>query len=155
LADLAHLRAQCLPAVGDEHDLRVVVHEGDADDRAVALARVDQDDALAAAVLRAEFGEGRAFAVALLADGEHLGLAVARHAEPDDAVPLGEIDAAHADGGASHRAYLLLVEADGHALLRGDDDVARAVGDGGGKELVAVFDLDADDALLAEVLVFG
>ena len=36
-----------------------------------------------------------------------------------------------------------------------DDELARAVGERGGEELIAVLDLDADDALLAEVLVLG
>ena len=61
----------------------------------------------------------------------------------------------HADRAAAHRADLVLREADRLALLRGDEELALAVGERGREELVVVLDLHADDALLAEVLVLG
>ena len=157
LADLADLGAQRLPAVGHQHHLVARADQGDADHRAVALAGVDEDDALAAAALQAELLERRALAVAALADGEHaMALAVADTPMPTTTGrPPSSSIAFHAHGGAAHGAHLVLGEADRHPAPGGDDDLARAVGDGGGEELVALLDLHADDALLAEVLVLG
>ena len=46
----------------------------------------------------------------------------------DDEVALAEIDAAVAGGGAAHGAEVLLVEADGHAVMGGEEDDLGAVG---------------------------
>ena len=70
-------------------------------------------------------------------------------------VALVEVDRLDAHRGAPHRPDLLLVEADGHARARRDDDLPLAVGDRGAEQAVALLDAHADDALLAEVLVLG
>ena len=61
-ADQAHVGdrgADQDAAGGREHHLVVVGHLGDGDDRAVAVARLDVDQPLAAAVLRAVLGQQR------------------------------------------------------------------------------------------------
>ena len=76
----------------------------------------------------------------------------------DDVVALAEVDAAVAVGGAAHGAEVLLVEADGHAVVGGEEDDLLAVGDAGGDELVVLVDADGDDAAghdVGEVLERG
>ena len=75
-----------------------------------------------------------------------------------DIVALAEVDAAVAVGGAAHGAEVLLVEADGHAVVGGEEDDLVAVGDAGGDELVVLVDADGDDAAgldVGEVLERG
>ena len=69
----------------------------------------------------------------------------------DDVVGFAEVDAAVAGGGASHGAEILLVEADGHAVMGGEEDDVLAVGDAGGDELVILVDVDGDDAAAHDV----
>ena len=64
----------------------------------------------------------------------------------DDEVALAEVDAAVAGGGPAHGAEVLLVEADGEAVVGGEEDDLLAVGDFGGDELVVLVDVDGDDA---------
>ena len=76
----------------------------------------------------------------------------------DDVVALLERDALVAVGGAAHGAEVLLVEADGHAVVGGEEDDLLAVGDAGGDELVVLVDADGDDAAghdVGEVLERG
>ncbi len=153
LADLVDAHADRLPAIGDEHHLVAVLHQLDADDGPVSFARIDEDDPFAAAILRPEFVDVRALAVAVRADGEHVRPLRVAHLEAHDLVALAEIDALHAVRRAAHRPRLLLGEADALAALGRDEDLARPVGQRGGEQLVALVDLHADDALLAEVLV--
>ena len=58
-ADVGDAGADDHAAGGGEHDLVVVGHLGDGDDRPVAVAGLDVDQALAAAVLRAVLGQQR------------------------------------------------------------------------------------------------
>ena len=69
----------------------------------------------------------------------------------DDVVALLERDALVAEGGAAHGAEVLLVEADGHAFVRGEEDDLFAVGDAGDDELVVLVDADGDDAARHDV----
>src|SRR5438105_1471721 len=63
------------------------------------------------------------------------------------------LDAAHAGGAAAHRTDLVLREADGHAQLGGDHDLAGAVGAARGDDGVAVLEADGLDAAGARVRV--
>jgi len=58
-----------LTAVGHEHHFVLFRYQCDADDGAVAIAGVDQDDALPAAVLLTVLVDGGSLAVAALANG--------------------------------------------------------------------------------------
>src|SRR5690606_1676143 len=71
-ADLFDARANRLAAIGDQHDLVLGFDHRDAHDRTVALAGIDQDDALAAAILGSELGKRGSLAEASLADRQHL-----------------------------------------------------------------------------------
>ena len=70
---------------------------------------------------------------------------------PTTVVALAQADAAYAARRAAHRAHLLLGEADGAAVARAEEDVARALGDADAHELVAVVDGERDDARGADV----
>src|SRR5262245_13639886 len=70
--------ANHLAGVGHQHDLIALGDLDDGDHAAVALAGLDGDDALAAAVLLAVVVERRALAVAALGHGQH-GLAGLEH----------------------------------------------------------------------------
>ena len=88
-------------------------------------------------------GEFEALAVAGLVGGGDGGA--------DDVVSLAQVDAAVAGGGAAHGAEVLLVEADGHAVVGGEEDDLLAIGDAGADELVVLLDVDGDDAAAHDV----
>ena len=69
----------------------------------------------------------------------------------DEVVSLAQVDAAVAGGGAAHGAEVLLVEADGHAVVGGEEDDLLAIGDAGDDELVVLLDVDGDDAARHDV----
>ena len=71
--------------------------------------------------------------------------------EADDVVSLAEVDALVAGGGTAHGAEVLLVEADGHAVVGGEEDDLLAVGGAGLDELVVLVDVDGDDAARHDV----
>src|SRR5690606_834083 len=153
LADFTDGGADGLAAVGDQHHLVFGLDQRDADHGSVALAAVDQDDALAAPVLTAKLFERGALAVPSLAHRQHLRAGRLGRRQADDLVVVVELDGLDACRVAPRGPHLLLVEADALALLRRDQKLARAVGDGGGQQLVVLGDFDADDALLAVVLI--
>src|SRR5690606_16014339 len=150
LADLAHARADDLAAVGDDDDLIVRLDERELHELAVTRRAIHGDDALAGAALEAPLGDGRALAVAVLADREHLlTLGVGDDGHAHDAVALAELDALHAHRVAAHRAHLGDLEADAHAARRAEDDLVGVAHDRRGEELVALLDGHGDDAGLA------
>src|SRR5450755_983684 len=154
LTDALDGRANRLPAVGDDHHLVLGFDHGDADHRPIAVAAVDQNDALAAAGLDSELLDRRALAVAALAYREHelaLGLGPG---QPDDFVVRLELDGLHAGSVAAHGTHLLLVEADALPHLGGHEELRVAVGDDRSEQLIVVGDFHADDTFVPEILVF-
>jgi len=123
------------------------VDELDAGDLADLGRGLHVDDAGASAGLEAVLVDVGALAESVLGDGEDeaggdvlalglelllAGLAVLfvwGDGEADDVVVLAEGDAFDAVGGASHGADVVLVEADGLALVGGEEDDLAAVGD--------------------------
>src|SRR5699024_6621497 len=73
--------------------------------------------------------------IAVLGDGKDGGVGDGPH-PADDKVPFPELDAPDAYRGAAHGAHVALPEADGHAVVGGDEDVVLAVGLQDGPELV-------------------
>src|SRR5882762_1929079 len=132
--------------VGTGPDLQHAHH------RAVAAAGLDVDDALTRAALQPVLLERRPLTVAALGHGEDLG-ALLHDVARDDLVALVHLDAAHAGGAAAHRTDLVLREADGHAQLGGDHDLAGAVGAARGDDGVAGVEADGLDAAGARVRV--
>ena len=65
-------------------------------------------------------------------------------------VPLPEADAPDAHGVPAHGPHVVLVEADGHAVVGGDEDLLVAVGLPDGDELVPLLQGDGPDAALAD-----
>src|SRR6185312_6582387 len=68
--DVVAAQADRLALLGHHHEVVLVGHELDADDRAVAVGGLDRDDAAAAAMLAAVLVELGALAVAVLTDGQ-------------------------------------------------------------------------------------
>ncbi|HEY5061881.1 MAG TPA: hypothetical protein VII52_10125, partial [Gemmatimonadaceae bacterium] len=103
LANAFDRGADRLPAIGDDHHFVLGLDHRDADHRAVAIAAVDQDDALAGPALGAKFLDRRALAVAALANREHE-LAFGFGArEADHFIARLELDRLDASGVAAHR----------------------------------------------------
>ena len=153
----ATLRAERLALVGDEHDLvarrltSVMSTTGPL--RSLASIRMMP---LPPRFCCAELVERRALAVALLADREHVLARLLGDGHADDLVVVVDVDGLHA-----HRAR-------GPSSApgpRGSGSTARSCVamrisrvpsvSAAREQLVVVLDLDADDALLAEVLVLG
>src|SRR5438128_4304864 len=149
-ADAAGAHPQDHALLRDQHQLIVVVHVGDADDLAVAIARLDVDDADAAARLQAVFLELGPLAVAVLRDGQQRG-PFADDFHRDDLVALPQADAPDAVCGAPHRADVRLLEPDRHAVARAEEDLFLAVRHLDGDDRIAFFDADGDDAAGARV----
>src|SRR5207302_2813056 len=63
-----------------------------------------------------------------------------------DRIALAKRDALHAGGAAAHRTDSVLVEADGHAVMRADEDLVVSLRQPDGVEIVAFVDVDGDDA---------
>ena len=73
-------------------------------------------------------------------------MVVLRPGRADDVVALTQLDAPHAGGVAAHAAHVVLLEADGHAVVADDEDGLLSVGLPDGDQLVALFQGDAADA---------
>src|SRR5207249_4761583 len=100
--------------VGDDHHLIGVGDLQRGDYVAVALAGLDVDDALAAAVREPVLLERGALAVAVFGDGQERA-AGARQLRADHLIVALQRDALDAEGCAAHGADFALIEADGHA----------------------------------------
>src|SRR5213079_2928334 len=99
------------------------------------------DDSLATAPRHAMIVDRRTFAESLLRHHEEICLALDDdHA--DDLIVGTELDAFHARGVAPHLTNVLLVEANGQTVTRGEDDVVRARRHLDVDHLVALLDLD-------------
>ena len=72
-----------------------------------------------------------------------------------DRVALAQTDAAHAGGVAAHGPHVLLVEADGHAVARHLEEVVVARRGHDPDQLVAVAQVDGDEALAARLVVLA
>src|SRR5213596_215114 len=149
-ADALNRHADHDPFLGDHHQLVVGEHLFEGDDVARLVRTLQGDDAPAAAVLHPILIELGALAHALLGDGEQRRLAAHDH-HVDHLVLLVELDPLHAGGRASHVPHVLLVEADAHAVVRGEHDVVPAVGHLHVDQLVALFDVDGANAHRARV----
>ena len=97
-----------------------------------------------------ELLNGGALAIAVLGDGEDGGVGDGPH-PADDKVPFPELDAPDAYRGAAHGAHVALPEADGHAVVGGDEDVILAVGLQNGHELVPLLQGEHPQAYGANV----
>src|SRR5581483_1744672 len=74
-----------------------------------------------------------------------------KHIHLDDVIAIAERDGLHAGGAAPHRTHIRLVEADRTAVVRADENLAVAVGQTNRVEVVALVDVDRDDAAGANV----
>ena len=176
LADEFGFDADDFAVLADQHDLGVFGDLRNAHDFAVALGGLYVDHAFAAAVGQAVFVGGGALAVSVFGDGEdertflayifdferriggifrgsgrqhRVGLDRCSHAY--DVVFLREVHAAHSGGVAAHGADVGLFEADGLAVVRSQENDLHAVGQASGYQFVALFDVDGDDASVADV----
>src|SRR6056297_3878532 len=143
--DVGHRRAHQGTGVADEHDLVVVGDLQRAHHASVALGRLDGDEPLAAAALHGELVRLAALAVAVFRRREDEPLR--EDDERDHLVVVGQADAAHTGRTAAHRSHVGLAEADGLAAAREQHDVAVAVGEGHVHQVVALAQIDGDDAV--------
>src|SRR5215813_5001498 len=126
-ANLFGFEADQFAVAGDDQHFAVFSDRHGGDHFAVLLGGLDVDHAFAAARLYAVFRERRLLAETVAGDAQHL--LVAFHGDDaDHVIVVAQRDAAHAAGLAPLVAHLLLVEADGHAFVRGQEDLLRAVG---------------------------
>src|SRR5262245_27567720 len=153
-ANLFGFEADQFAVAGNDHHFAVFGDRHDGDHLSVLLGGLDVDHAFAAARLHAVFRERRLLAEAVAGAAQHLLVAV-HGDDADHVIVVAQRDAAHAAGLAAHVAHFLLVEADGHALVRGKKDLLSAVGQFHGHQLVAPVDAHGDDAVRADVGEFG
>src|SRR5690606_17145415 len=143
--DVADGRAHERARRRDQHELVFRRDLQRTDETAVALRRLDRDDALPAAALQRELLDRRQLAVAVL--GGDRDRAARQNAERDDLVALTrELEPADARGIAAHRPDVVLREADGLTGAREQHDVLRSVRDAGVDEPVVGTNVERDDA---------
>src|SRR5262252_3636795 len=153
-ADLFGFEADQFAVAGDDQHFAVFGDRHDGDHLAVLLGGLNVDHAFAAARLHAVFRERRLLAEAVAGDAQHL--LVAFHGDDaDHVIVVAQRDAAHATGLAPHVAHLLLVEADGHAFVCGQEDLLRAVSQFHSHQFVAFVNAHRNDAVLPDVAEFG
>ena len=119
---------------------------------ALLLRHLDGEDALAAAVLQRVVGHRGALAVAALGDHEQVARA-ATDLHTQDLGTLGHRDTAHAARIAAGLAHLILAEHNGLAGGGGHDDPVALAHALHGKQAVALFEADGDDAVAAAAVV--
>jgi len=116
LANLADASPNHLTTVGDHHQLVIGRDQPELHQGAVAVRGVHADDALAAAVLRAPFGDLRALPVPVGADCEHLLVAIfLDDVHADDEVAFTKIDPLYAHRITAHPSNVFHREPDTHA----------------------------------------
>src|SRR5215475_14567709 len=153
-ANLFGFEADQFAVAGDDQHFAVFADRHDGDHLAVLLGGLNVDHAFAAARLHAVFRERRLLAEAVAGDAQHLLVAVDGD-DADHVIVVAQRDAAHAAGLAPHVAHLLLVEADGHAFVRGQEDLLRAVSQLHSHQFVAFVNAHRNDAVLPDVAEFG
>src|SRR6266508_18236 len=153
-ANLFGFEADQFAVAGDDQHFAVFGDRHDGDHLAVLLGGLNVDHAFAAARLHAVFRERRLLAETVAGDAQHLLVAV-HGDDADHVIVVAQRDAAHAAGLAPHVTHLLLVEADGHALVRGQEDLLRAVSQLHSHQFVAFVNAHRNDAVLPDVAEFG
>src|SRR5512136_1148486 len=151
-ADLPDVDPIHLPLLGDHHHLILLLYLQGAHHGAVLLGDADVDDALAATALEAVLLQLRALAVPPFVHREHRGPG------PDDLrrhhlVARLQVNADDAAAAAADGPDLLLSEADGHALLGGQEDLVLSSGEAHGDQLVRLVQRERDDPSRARVAV--
>src|SRR2546425_569473 len=143
--DVGGVEADHLALGRDDQDVVAVVHLEYGDDGAVTAAGLDVDDPLAGPSLQPVLVERRSLAEAALGDGQDRDPFL-HDVGGDDLVALVELDALHPTGVPARRAHFLLREADDHAELGRDHDLALAVCPSGRHELIVVVQANGLDA---------
>src|SRR5256712_2795713 len=136
----------------DDQDVVADAHLEHGHHVAVAAAGLDVDDALAGAALQAILVERGALAEAAFGDGEDAD-ALQDDVGGDDLIAFVELDPLHAAGAPAHRAHLFFREADAHAELGRDHDLALAVGTSGRHHPVVIVKSDRLDPTGARMRV--
>src|SRR5205814_1630758 len=128
-----------------QHHLVTIANDAGSDQPTLALHELRRLDAEAATALARIVRELRALAVAVLGDDEQVALVGADDVHRDHLVALAQTHALDTAGVATHRARLLLDEADRLAHARHHQDVVVPGRVLNGDELVVVTQLDRDD----------
>src|SRR5262249_9758034 len=111
-----------LSLLGHQQQLVAIGHTVDADDAAVAFARLSVLESDAAARLAPVLVDVGPLAETALADREQRVVVAADDLHADDFVSLAQLDAADAVGAAAHRPRVFFAEANRHAVARADHE---------------------------------
>ena len=95
-----------------------------------------------------------ALAVAVGGGCQHALFFVLGHQHGDDVLPFFQVHAAHAPGLPADGPHIILVKAHRLAAIREQHHVVFAVGQRGADQVVAVVQIDGDDAALAWIAEF-
>src|SRR5262245_6218663 len=153
-ADLFGFEADQFAVAGNDQHFAVFGDRHGGDHLAVLLGGLNVDHAFAAARLHAVFRERRLLAETVAGDAQHLLVAV-HGDDADHVIVVAQRDAAHAAGLAPHVTHFLFVEADGHAFVRGQEDLLRAVSQLHSHQFVTFVNAHRNDAVLPDVAEFG
>ena len=110
-----------------------------------------QHHAAAAAMMHGKLLNRSTLAVAVLGDREHI-CVLAGTRRADNVIALSQLDAAHAGSHTAHCTNLVLVKADGLALVGGDQDVLLAVGQTNVNQCVVLVEVERTQTRAADVL---
>src|SRR5262249_45647439 len=149
-ADVVGLHPDDHALLRDHQQLVAFLYVRDAYDETIPLRRRDIDDADAAARLHAVLFNLGALAEPALGDRQQRAARFDDFHRHDEVVAT-QIDAADAVRRAAHRPDVGLGETDGHAVARGDEHLAAAVGHLNGDHGIAVFDTHRDDAARSRI----
>ena len=148
---VAGLHADDLALLGHEQQLVAVGDAGDADDQAVALARLDVLEADAAARLAAVLADVGALAVAVLADGQQRRVVGSRPPSRRLRRPRAAACRARRRPCGPSAARRLPQNRIAMPLRDADDEILRAVGLRDRDQPIVVVDLNRDDAGRARI----
>src|SRR5579864_7593188 len=145
LADLARFDANDLAVARDDHQVGVFFHREDRYHFADSGRHLHVDHALAAARREAILLELGALAVTVFGNRQDEAFLL-DHLRADDVVAVGQIHRSHAASGTAHGAHIGLMETDGLAFVRAEENVVVAVGQTRPEQLVAFVQGQRDDA---------
>src|SRR5690606_12268469 len=116
-------------------------------DRALLAGQADAAHTLAATALTVELVELGALAVPGLGHDQDRAVVAGDVARHHGVLVVLELHAAYAGRAAAHRAYVVLAEADRHAVATDHEDVVAAAGLDHLDQLVAVAQVDRDQSV--------
>ena len=128
------------------------MYQGGGHNFAVALGLLDGDHALGATPVAGVFGDAGALAVAVFGGGEHALLLILGDQHGNHALAIFQVHAFDAARLAAMGGHFVLVKTYRFATVGKQHDVVLAVGDGRADQVVALVQVDRNNADLARVV---